>query len=149
MICFTTHLKTVQCGINLNQLEITNGLTTKKEEIVTLINRFEGDDVLIVYFQDVRIIDDSRISSLGQELGELINNTSNSRIILNFQNVGFMSSAMIGKLVLFGKKCKEAKVKLRLCTIGENVEEVFKLMRLNKVFDIDKNEETSIKKIKK
>ena len=30
---------------------------------------------------------DSRISSLGQELGELINNTSNSRIILNFQNV--------------------------------------------------------------
>ncbi len=116
---------------------------------MTLINRFEGDDVLIVYFQDVRIIDDSRISSLGQELGELINNTSNSRIILNFQNVGFMSSAMIGKLVLFGKKCKEAKVKLRLCTIGENVEEVFKLMRLNKVFDIDKNEETSIKKIKK
>jgi anti-sigma B factor antagonist len=116
---------------------------------VTLINRFEGDDVLIVYFQDVRIIDDSRISSLGQELGELINNTSNSRIILNFQNVGFMSSAMIGKLVLFGKKCKEAKVKLRLCTIGDNVDEVFKLMRLNKVFDIDKNEETSIKKIKK
>ncbi|MGB1929386.1 MAG: STAS domain-containing protein [Mariniblastus sp.] len=116
---------------------------------MTLINRFEGDNVLIVYFQDVRIIDDSRISSLGQELGELINNTSNSRIILNFQNVGFMSSAMIGKLVLFGKKCKEAKVKLRLCTIGENVEEVFKLMRLNKVFDIDKNEETSIKKIKK
>jgi len=116
---------------------------------VTLINRFEGDDVLIVYFQDVRIIDDSRINSLGQELGELINDTSNSLIILNFQNVGFMSSAMIGKLVLFGKKCKEAKVKLRLCTIGENVEEVFKLMRLNKVFDIDKNEETSIKKIKK
>ena len=116
---------------------------------MTLINRFEGDNVLIVYFQDVRIIDDSRISSLGQELGELINNTSNSRIILNFQNVGFMSSAMIGKLVLFGKKCKDAKVKLRLCTIGDNVEEVFKLMRLNKVFDIDKNEETSIKKIKK
>ena len=106
---------------------------------MTLINRFEGDNVLIVYFQDVRIIDDSRISSLGQELGELINNTSNSRIILNFQNVGFMSSAMIGKLVLFGKKCKEAKVKLRLCTIGDNVDEVFKLMRLNKVFDIDKN----------
>ncbi|MGY8747066.1 MAG: STAS domain-containing protein [Pirellulales bacterium] len=116
---------------------------------MTLINRFEGDNVLIVYFQDVRIIDDSRISSLGQELGELINNTSNSRIILNFQNVGFMSSAMIGKLVLFGKKCKEAKVKLRLCTIGDNVDEVFKLMRLSKVFDIDKNEETSIKKIKK
>jgi anti-sigma B factor antagonist len=116
---------------------------------VTLINRYEGEDVLIVYFQDVRIIDDSRINSLGEELGELINDNSNSRIILNFQNVGFMSSAMIGKLVLFGKKCKEAKVKLRLCTIGENVEEVFKLMRLNKVFDIDKKEETAIKKIKK
>ena len=68
---------------------------------------------------------------------------------MNFKNVSFMSSAMIGKLVLFGKKCKTAKVKLRLCCINDNVDEVFKLMKLNKVFAIDKDEETSMKKIGK
>lgn len=114
----------------------------------TLLTRSEGE-VLIAYFQDVRIIDESRINSLGQELADLINNSENSRIILNFKNVSFMSSAMIGKLVLFGKKCKTAKVHLRLCNINDNVDEVFKLMKLNKVFSIDKDEETSLKKIVK
>ena len=113
-----------------------------------MLTRADGD-VLLAYFQDVRIIDESRINSLGQELSELINNSDNNKIILNFQNVSFMSSAMIGKLVLFGKKCKTAKVALRLCNINDNVDEVFKLMRLNKVFAIDKDEDASLKKIKK
>ncbi len=116
--------------------------------MATLLIRSE-DDITLAYFQDVRIIDESRISSLGQELTELINNAENNQIILNFQNVSFMSSAMIGKLVLFGKKCKAAKVALRMCNINENVEEVFSLMKLGKVFDIDKDEETSKKKIGK
>ena len=113
-----------------------------------MLTRADGD-VLLAYFQDVRIIDESRINSLGQELAELINNSDNNKIVLNFKNVSFMSSAMIGKLVLFGKKCKTAKVALRLCNINDNVDEVFKLMRLNKVFAIDKDEDASLKKIKK
>ena len=60
-----------------------------------------------------------------------------------------MSSAMIGKLVEFDKKCKAAKVQLRLCNINENVEEVFNLMRLNKVFTIDKDEEEALKNFSK
>ena len=116
--------------------------------MATMLTRSDGD-VLLAYFQDVRIIDESRINSLGQELAELINDSDNNKIILNFQNVSFMSSAMIGKLVSFGKKCKTAKVALRLCNINDNVDEVFKLMRLNKVFAIDKDEELSLKKIKK
>ena len=116
--------------------------------MATLLTRSDGQ-VLLAYFQDVRIIDESRINSLGQELSELISDTSNNRIILNFQNVSFMSSAMIGELVLFGKKCKTAKVALRMCNINDNVDEVFKLMKLGKVFAIDKDEETSLKKIKK
>ena len=116
--------------------------------MATLLTR-NNDGVLLAYFQDVRIIDESRITSLGQELTELINNPENTKIILNFHNVSFMSSAMIGKLVLFGKKCKTAKVALRLSNINENVEEVFNLMKLGKVFAIDKDEATALKKINK
>lgn len=114
--------------------------------MATLLTRNEGD-VLLAYFQDVRIIDESRINGLGQELTDLVNNSGNEKIILNFQNVSFMSSAMIGKLVLFGKQCKTAKVHLRMCNINDNVEEVFNLMKLGKVFSIDKTEEAALKKI--
>jgi anti-sigma B factor antagonist len=116
--------------------------------MATLLTRSEGD-VLIAYFQDVRIIDESRIESLGNELVNLLNEKANDRIILNFKNVGFMSSAMIGKLISFGKKCKEKNVALRITDITENVAEVFKLMRLEKVFEIDPDEETALEKLNK
>ena len=111
--------------------------------MATLLTR-KQDDVLVAYFQDVRIIDETRIQSLGQELNDLVNNSDNRKIILNFQNVSFMSSAMIGKLIQFAKKCTSVDVKLRFCNINDNVEEVFKLMKLEKVFAIDADEEKSI-----
>lgn len=114
----------------------------------TLIQRNQ-DDIVIVYFQDVRIIDESRISALGRELNDLANQTTVKKIVLNFQNVSFMSSAMIGKLVHFAKSCKTAGVDLRLCDINENVGQVFSLMKLDKVFKIDSDESASVKAFSK
>ena len=114
--------------------------------VATLLTR-QQDDVLVAYFQDVRIIDESTITQLGQELAELVNNPSNKKIVLNFENVNFMSSAMIGKLVLFGNKCKSASVSLRMCTINQNIDEVFQLMKLGKVFSLDADEETALSNI--
>jgi anti-sigma B factor antagonist len=116
--------------------------------VSTLLTR-NTDDNLIVYFTDVRIIDESRIESLAHELGALITDGTNKNLILNFQNVGFMSSAMLGKLISFGKKCKTGQVNLRLCGINENIGQVFKLMKLDKVFKIDKDETASLKSIDK
>ena len=101
----------------------------------------------MIYLQDDRIIDEHRIAALGQELTELVHDTESKNAVLSFQNVGFMSSAMIGKLVAFDKTCKSLGIKLRLCDIGENVDEVFKLMRLDKVFAIDKTEEAALKQL--
>lgn len=112
----------------------------------TIDTRLEAG-ILVIYLQDARIIDERRIAALGQELTELVHDTESKRIILSFQNVGFMSSAMIGKLVAFDKKCKSLEMKLRLCDIGENVDEVFKLMRLDKVFSIDATEEDALKQL--
>ena len=111
--------------------------------MATLLIRSEND-ITLAYFQDVRIIDESRISSLGQELTELINNAENNQIILNFQNVSFMSSAMIGKLVLFGKKCKSSNVDLRICGINPNIKEVFDLMKLEKIFKVSEDEAKAV-----
>jgi hypothetical protein len=55
------------------------------------------------------------------------------KLVLNFKGVQFMSSAMIGKLVLLNKKAKADEIHLKLCDISPNVLEVFKITRLNKV----------------
>ena len=56
--------------------------------VTTLITKREGS-VLIVNFQDVSLIDESRIESVGEELLELTSNGANEKIALNFQHVGF------------------------------------------------------------
>jgi anti-sigma B factor antagonist len=118
-----------------------------KTDMATLLTRKDGD-ILVVYFQDISIIDEARITSLGEELLDLIKN-ENDKIVVNFENVSFMSSAMIGKLIHFSTRCKEEKAKLRLCNINENVMKVFTLMNLQKVFELDVDESDSVAKLKK
>lgn len=106
----------------------------------------EIEDVLVVYFTDAKILDEARIQQIGKELMEMAASASQSKkMVLNFQGVQFMSSAMIGKLVLLNKKCKTAEIDLKLCQISTNVLEVFKITRLNKVFDIHPDEEKALK----
>ena len=106
----------------------------------------ETDDVLIVNFNDSKILDEVKIQKIGTELMEAANNAGKTkRLLVNFSGVGFMSSAMIGKLVLLNKKCKTDGIALKLSDISGNVSEVFKIMKLNKVFDIYKTEEKALK----
>ena len=114
----------------------------------SLLTRREGD-ILLVYFEDVSIIDEANINELGHEFLDLLNQPDNEKIVVNLENVGFMSSAMIGKLILFAKECKAGKVRLRLCKINENLQQVFDLMNLHKVFLIDKEESVSIAQLNK
>jgi anti-sigma B factor antagonist len=106
----------------------------------------EEEGVLIVNFTDAKILDEARIQQIGAELMEMVTAaTQSKKMLLNFQGVQFMSSAMIGKLVLLNKKAKTAEIDLKFCTISPNVLEVFKITRLNKVFKIFADEEKALK----
>ncbi len=117
---------------------------------MTLLRTQETDGVLVVYFSDNKILDEAKIQKIGTELIDAADSaTSDKRLLLNFTGVGFMSSAMIGKLVLLNKKCKTDGVTLKLSDISGNVSEVFKIMKLNKVFEIYKTEEKALKSFDK
>ena len=108
-----------------------------------------NEDVLVVYFTDAKILDEARIQLIGQELtSSAASAAQNKKMLVNFQGVQFMSSAMIGKLVLLNKKCKTDEVALKMCTISPNVLEVFKITKLNKVFEIFDTEEKALKAFK-
>jgi anti-sigma B factor antagonist len=108
------------------------------------------DGVLVVYFTDAKILDEARITQIGQELMSAVASASqNKKMVLNFQGVQFMSSAMIGKLVLLNRKCKTDEVVLKMSNISPNVLEVFKITKLNKVFEIYDTEEKAIKSFDK
>ena len=48
---------------------------------------------------DRKILDEANIQELGHELYQLVEQDNRSKIILNFSNVEFLSSAALGKLI--------------------------------------------------
>ena len=82
------------------------------------------------------------ILQVGKELMDVLERASEKKkLVLDFEKVQFMSSAMIGKLVFLNKKAKAEQCDLTLRNIQPNVLEVFKLTRLNRVFKIEEEED--------
>jgi len=59
-----------------------------------------------------------------------------THFMLNFSNCTFIDSTGLGVLVSIYKKCMELNGSCKLCSVNGQVMRVFKLTRLDKVFDI-------------
>lgn len=102
-------------------------------------------DVSVVTLSDRKILDESNIQELGRALFDLVEVDHRQKIILDFKEVEYLSSAALGKFITLDKKVKTARGKLRLCSIRPDIYEVFVITRLNKLFDIKENREEALK----
>ena len=100
----------------------------------------EVGDVTVVHFRDQRIIEDLGIQEMGQELFHLVEGENRKKLLLNFSSVSFMSSAALGKLITLDKKVKAKGGVLKLCSIRPEIYEVFAITRLDRLFDIRKDD---------
>ncbi|MCA9258386.1 MAG: STAS domain-containing protein [Planctomycetales bacterium] len=93
------------------------------------------DATLVIAVLDERLMEPTQIKRLSDDLQGLLGKAEQTQVVLDFERVQFMSSAMLGKLVQFHKKCKEFKVNLKLSGVSSEIYEVFKITRLHKLFD--------------
>lgn len=103
------------------------------------------DGILFVQLDDARLLDEGRIQQVDQELSNAIDASTETRVVLDFTNVQFMASSMLGKLVALHKKVKGYKAKMKLANVAPDILEVFKITRLDKLFDIEKDTEAARK----
>jgi anti-sigma B factor antagonist len=104
----------------------------------------EISGVTIARFVDRKILDETNIQIIGYELFALVDTDGRRKIIVDFSNVEYFSSAALGKLITLDKKAKAAKSKLRLCSIRPDIYEVFVITRLNKLFEIKDTREQAL-----
>jgi anti-anti-sigma factor len=99
----------------------------------------ETADEIIVFFTDAKIVDEAQIQEVGGGLLDICKQATSTakRLLVDFRGIQFMSSAMIGKLVLLSKAAKQRSLDLRFANISPNVLEVFKITRLHTVFRLD------------
>jgi anti-sigma B factor antagonist len=100
----------------------------------------QSGQVSVVTFNDSKIIDEVEIQEFGQELYDLVERDGRKKIILNFGNVEFLSSAALGKLIGFDKRIKQHGAVLMLSNIRPEIYEVFAITKLTKLFDIKDDE---------
>ncbi len=104
----------------------------------------EVGDVTVARFIDKKILDENNIQIIGNQLFGLIEEDGRKKIVLDFTNVEYLSSAALGKLITMDKKVKASGGKLRLCNIRKDIYEVFAITRLNKVFDIRNTQDEAV-----
>ena len=104
----------------------------------------EIGDVTIARFIDKKILDETNIQIIGNQLFGLVDEDGRQKIVLDFTNVEYLSSAALGKLITMDKKVKAAKGTLRLCSIRPEIYEVFAITKLNKLFKIYEDQEKAL-----
>lgn len=90
--------------------------------------------VTCVQLLERRIVDDSSIRLLGKRLLELAQASPRPLLVIDFGGVEHLSSAALGVLISVHNAVKERGGQLRLCGIARSIFEVFRITKLDRMF---------------
>jgi anti-sigma B factor antagonist len=101
-------------------------------------------DVTVVNFTDRKILDEQNIQIIGEQLFSLVDEMGRRKVLLNFGNVEYLSSAALAKFITLNKKLQQVEGRLILCNIDPQIREVFEITKLNKLFTIHDEEQAAL-----
>ena len=94
------------------------------------------DDVVFVRFLWPRITNVNDLRKIGDVLFEILENHHPAQVILDFEKVNYLPSAMLGKLVVIRNKVSALGGSLKLVNLQGPVKQVFEMTQLEKIFAI-------------
>jgi anti-sigma B factor antagonist len=95
-----------------------------------------AENATIITLMDEKILEENDIRALGDSIMSVIEQAERMNLVLDFQNVRFLSSAVLGLLIRISRRIYEGDGQLKLCNINPKIHEIFKITRLTKVFNI-------------
>ncbi|MFA9478416.1 STAS domain-containing protein [Phycisphaerales bacterium AB-hyl4] len=107
-------------------------MTAKESRLVVQ----EDEGIVQIGFVDRNILEEASIQQIGDEIAALIEQQTNPRILISFDNVEHLSSAALGTLITVNNKVRQKGGQLRLANINPQIYEVFVITKLNKLFQI-------------
>ena len=116
-------------------------------EIKPKINVEYVENAVIISFTDEKILEERDIKVLQDSIMSVVEQAERVNMILDFCNVQFLSSAALGLLIRISKKIYERDGQLRLCNIKPKIYEIFKITRLNQIFDIYEDRKGAIQSL--
>lgn len=100
------------------------------------INLDTMNDVAVVTFNEPRLTETDVINSLGQQLYGLVEDAGYKKVLLNFSNVQFMSSTMIGKVMGLHRKLTPQGGEVVVCCLSPALRLPFRITQFDKLIPI-------------
>jgi len=105
------------------------------------------DGVAVVCLVNAEILFEQEIvQEVGDALYGLVEKQGMNRILLDLENVKYMASSMLGKMIGLKRKVDQAGGKLRLCNVGPLLRDALSVSQLDRVLEIYDSRETAMKK---
>lgn len=101
--------------------------------------------VVVVDFIDAAIMDTLQIQQIADELYHLVDQQDRRYVLVDFSNVKFLSSQTLGVLLNLHKKITALKGWLGLCGLKKDLRKVFKITKLDTLFNFYENEEEALR----
>ena len=102
------------------------------------------DDIWIVSFKQASISGIGGVEKIAKTLRELVQDHDGCRMVVDFSNVCFFSSQMLGLLVDIWRRMKERGGTLLVSGINPQMTRVFRITHLDKLFEFYENTDTAV-----
>lgn len=107
-----------------------------------------AENATIITFANEKILEEKDVQALQESIMSVIESASGGiKLILDFRNVRFLSSAVLGLLIRISKKVYEHDGQLKLCSIDPKIYKIFKITRLTKIFDIYQDIDSAVESL--
>lgn len=110
----------------------------------SLITVQHKPNAVVIALNKEKILDDQTIALIESQIRYVINDIEKLNLVIDFENVRFLTSSFLGYLIRLSKYIYEKNGQLRLCGIDDKIQGIFKITRLDKIFDIHSDIEKAL-----
>jgi len=102
---------------------------------------FNETETMVVATLSPAKLDADGARHVGDELVEYVQNHPRTRLLINFQNITYLSSAALSELLRVNEAAKANNAVVQLCGLSQEVHKVFEVTQLAKVFKVNPDED--------
>lgn len=111
--------------------------------------KYDLSELLVIHLRDIDVQEQDAAQQIRGKLGFIVDTANISQLLIDLQDVSFLSSSAIGQLIMLKKKCDLEEIALALCNISAANMTTLRLVRADEVLDIFSDQWTAIASLRK
>jgi anti-sigma B factor antagonist len=101
-------------------------------------------DVAVATVEIATVLDAVNVNQFGREVLDYVGDHAGVNLLLDFERVEYLSSAVLTELIRIKKAVVETGGDLRLCALSEAIGKVFEITNLDQIFSIEPDLRTAL-----